>query len=562
MKRSRVRITLIVGACTLSTQSAQAAPAQAPIEVSVDLAGRKFVGALPYDVPVRLVGAVHPAVSAVEVVYRLDKPARDSYWPACEGMGNSRKCVSPTLSWTRGLSSEATTFAVTVGPLHANRSYVFDITVHAKLAVGDKAPVMRQELAARYRDALLPLYKLDANGVPAQLNEAQLLGAFSQVTPWLQQKLAEVAPFKVSPEDIIDPAKQDSTRMLAFADRILDAADRIRDGATEIEQQRRNLRSEWAALRPQLLPRLEDLLASTTEVLDAPTIQRLAAPVNAAREGGAAIPLRDATMFLLGDLRHALAFDGLVDGKLALQGTAVVQAEGRNPASLEILSDAWQVMLGLGFRRADRTPAFSSPLRETIVARVIEPLRDLAATQRKLAVDSAAFAGLAEHLPVSLTDVRMAQDFRLPAQAVTGDPGGHPYVSADAGVAYATENAFFYGGVNFYLTPVRRATPISAYRGVDRFRKRFSLLVGLTRVGFEKDRVQNLVGGGALMTGAGFRVTNGLKANVGVISFRLKDANPTIVDSSVEHDLFAGLSFDADVADFLGELGKLIPFNK
>lgn len=132
------------------------------------------------------------------------------------------------------------------------------------------------------------------------------------------------------------------------------------------------------------------------------------------------------------------------------------------------------------------------------------------------------------------------------------------YVSLDVGGAAVPFRAGTWGiaqyfGVNFYLIPVDRDEPLrwtaTRHRGREFFR-RFSLSLGITTTGAafrEEDGVTGAIGKQFLLFGGGFRITNLLRAGLGVTLYRQSSQNPAGGETKFRGALFFGLSMDIDV---------------
>jgi len=131
------------------------------------------------------------------------------------------------------------------------------------------------------------------------------------------------------------------------------------------------------------------------------------------------------------------------------------------------------------------------------------------------------------------------------------------YISMDTGLLYgfALNEVLPYVGANFYLRPVNKDAPLSR---AGSFGHRFALTAGVTLKSVAKTNVrEDAFFNGALVLGAGFRISPSARASGGVLYFKEFDTNPS--KPSARHPAVAfylGLSLDFDIAKaLLGESG-------
>lgn len=128
------------------------------------------------------------------------------------------------------------------------------------------------------------------------------------------------------------------------------------------------------------------------------------------------------------------------------------------------------------------------------------------------------------------------------------------YVSADVGVGFApdVEGLFTYFGSNIYLRPVNKRAPL---RGLD-FRKRFSLMIGLTNEKLQQDgQVKGIIGTSPLVFAGGIRINEFVRFSVGALVFKDEDPNPTITDESLAWTPYASVSIDWNLRKMFSQFG-------
>jgi hypothetical protein len=123
------------------------------------------------------------------------------------------------------------------------------------------------------------------------------------------------------------------------------------------------------------------------------------------------------------------------------------------------------------------------------------------------------------------------------------------YLSADIGVASSPKlkSVFFYVGGNVYFRPVNKEAPLSLRGG---FGRRFSAVIGAS-IGSDLVRsgqIENSVNGNRqLLLGAGFRITDILRAGAGFVIVKALNPNPLITtDPEFQRTPYFGLSIDWD----------------
>jgi len=162
--------------------------------------------------------------------------------------------------------------------------------------------------------------------------------------------------------------------------------------------------------------------------------------------------------------------------------------------------------------------------------------------------------GLAKNLTATIDEIVGAA---ISTEA-TADTLKSNYVGFDAGLAYAPEldEVRPYGGANFYLRPVNKDARLGALGSFrETLTRRLAFTVGLTLSGVKDDRTRaDLFGSQSLVLGGGLRLSNSLRAGIGVLAFKEQDPNPTVKDTDVTTSPYLSLSFDWDVARGFGKV--------
>ena len=127
------------------------------------------------------------------------------------------------------------------------------------------------------------------------------------------------------------------------------------------------------------------------------------------------------------------------------------------------------------------------------------------------------------------------------------------YLGMDNGLAFAPVIGviFPYFGTNIYIRPINKDAPPTT------FKTRFAFLAGFTFTSnLKKDgqRQQLYANDAMLVAGAGFRLTEILRLNGGMLIFTAPNNNPLIDDPQPEATPFFSLSADVDIGSILGGL--------
>jgi hypothetical protein len=132
------------------------------------------------------------------------------------------------------------------------------------------------------------------------------------------------------------------------------------------------------------------------------------------------------------------------------------------------------------------------------------------------------------------------------------------YISADLGLAAIPELSIMspYLGTNIYLRPINPKYPITWRNNIgEDFFRRFSFLIGLTVTSLKKDDSRaDLLGTFNLITGAGFRVSDGVRINGGTVWYSQVNPNPLNTNKNIVCSGFVSLSFDLDVTTVFHKL--------
>jgi hypothetical protein len=138
------------------------------------------------------------------------------------------------------------------------------------------------------------------------------------------------------------------------------------------------------------------------------------------------------------------------------------------------------------------------------------------------------------------------------------------YIGLDMGAAYVGNfsRIHTYYGLNIYLRPVNKNIPLSRYKNMgDFFLTRSSILLGITFSSIEKENIRKgILDTKGVILGAGFRIVSFFRVNAGGLLYYRYPTNPLQDPErySARMSPFVSLSFDLDMEELLGAVGKSI----
>ena len=148
---------------------------------------------------------------------------------------------------------------------------------------------------------------------------------------------------------------------------------------------------------------------------------------------------------------------------------------------------------------------------------------------------------------------------------VLDDTDANNYISADIGMIHAPDikETSVSLGVNFYFKPINKDVPLQRRGG---FFRRFALTLGITLQGIDDSRRtrENLFNNQALVLGAGYRISQYIRAGGGMLVFRERDPKtyPLTSKTEIAYTPYLSFSFDVNMAEHLKGFEKLFDFLK
>ncbi len=504
--------------------------------VKVDLATRTVDSLIPFDEPFVLTGTVGDSVKRVEVRYGR----ADLLGPGLRGGMDS-------IVWTRPRFVKADGFAVLVGPLDANREYLFRFTLATQPAARDLER-FRAVAAVRLDSATRAGRGACAAGADCRNTMALCRSLLAPVT-------ADAAPDSLwvrprSPLDCAAPERFEGVVGLAalrgYADAVRASADSARAAGTRAAA---------------ALGHVHDAL----EPLAAPPGRGFAAPAGARSLAVGAVAMLPA---------DAAALRDLADGTTGIVPTTAAAApalenvwvptdlEGRllNLGQLARALDSLAVQSALeasraGQGRSEATAlqgASASAAAAAAAVRIEQArLRDMAAP---LAARHAAIGAAAD----SLTEAAR-EDLELLVNTSAS------YVTRASWRIFPTVGVAWFPridlvspviGATFYFKPVNRDVRLRDRGG---FWRRFSVAVAVTtgsvaRAGQRED----LFASRGLLAGAEYRPLEILVFGGGVLALKAASRDPAVDHATMQVTPFVSVGIDAALASLLGAVSSAI----
>jgi hypothetical protein len=542
------------------------------VEIPFDLATRTFKQVLPFDQPFHLAGDAPAGVAKIELQYLSSRHAIiATKVPTTCG---SAQIVVPGHAWAPDPPSTWTysplldpqqkvRFILTVPALDAQRYYLFKLRI-VSTVTPDKAAAIQQAARSLFDNTLdlvprrrgLSLPEVERLRLALVDNVKNVLGADQAAAPGT----------------LFDPCLDNAPAPMAAAIRnaFLDQLQAIVDSQNGIDNHLRNV-SGPNGRRQALRGALEQIGADqpVQVLLDKLEIAAKTDPAVALfvqRDGGADLAtarMADALPELLGPTppppgstsAAIAAFDWAsleqtyesTASRLANLGGWLGELAKPTSASLEQLLTADDRQNAAKLLAVDG-PVTSAQGAAQQLALEATHLRDRVA-QRAAELDALAqqvATKAAEEVTVDATTTGSADTFQ------------RYFITADLGLLYSWDVSKLvpYAGTNIYFRPVNPNVPLSQKSS---FGRRFSVTLGYTlqSIADTNERTRkDLFGGGSLVAGAGFRVTESIRLAAGALIFIKKNPNPLITDERVTASPYLSVSFDWKIAKTFAVIGQ------
>jgi hypothetical protein len=225
---------------------------------------------------------------------------------------------------------------------------------------------------------------------------------------------------------------------------------------------------------------------------------------------------------------------------------------------LQIVLDSLQRLV-TNRPRGTRTPAVS--LQDQAIAR-LQSTRELlhAASGSLMQVSRALRAREATIGAAAAEAARVAAEAVVLLASTSADYNTRAawHISANVGLAAFShiDEVSPILGLNVYTRAVNRDAPLHSLLD---WRRRFSILVAVTTRSLAKNgEREDLLPSRGLLVGAGYRLTDFVQGNLGVLGLRVPDQDPVVNHTDLKTTFFVGLSLDATLHELLGAFGKAL----
>jgi hypothetical protein len=546
--------------------------------IQFDVASRTFKRVLPFDVPFQISGPVPPGVTRIELQFvssrktivttKITSPCQpatimvtgDPSWNA----GTPAWQPDPPISWTYspalGPAGNAN-FILTVPALDAQRYYLFKFRLESTLS---------PDKAAAFQQLAKSLFDQKLNQLPP------LKGLTDKEIDDVRQSLIDAIKNTLGGDNLsqypgsthmFDPCVDPKEVRGLFAGAlqpVLNSQDKIFDDFDKV------LLPNWQALsdtldrlgQDQQLGRLLGRLE--TQAKTDPAIELFLQRNNG--ENLATARVADKTALLGPQPRRASAGGALAPLSPADFGRVYDTALRRLDGLSSWLSE-------MARPEAQATPPPAAVTRQVTAADRMELERLVSRTG-----EVAQARGFAARLAGAVTSLQteigqrdqalddLARQVKETAVSdvwvdatTTGNASTFQryYISLDLGFLYSwnVSKLVPYAGTNIYFVPINTNVPLSQKGG---FGRRFSVTLGYTLQSIADQRTRDdFAGSGALVAGAGFRVTESIRFGAGALLFYKKNSNPLITGETVAAAPYVSFSFDVNVAKSFSKIGQV-----
>jgi hypothetical protein len=546
---------------------ASVSAAEDMVKVTVDLADQTVIAGIPFDEPFIITGAVNPQVQRLHLV--VHEVTGDLCVAAKRGKLVNQISTDPchkttigdpiteTQEWNRRVGG-SDNFQFTLPALAPYSCYSLVFTQFVRPATEPQRIELQKQLGTLLRDKLAelmdnnPSILLAADTTDLQKvlrNTAQAFvtknfqACLPEGVPDLTEGTAREARRKLqsaiaasanTPDAVVNPVA--TTLCLTDCEK---GDPKKCDGSTCTATQ-----ECWKKFIGNLEKVLEkpDLLAAGPKTW-------WEQPLNAGREATKTVTIAQATAaFVAGVQRRSLR--GILEGTSRINGP-VIESSPRSPASIELLSDYYDVLSSPFFvmKSGERVMPAGLAACQSAFATGFAALAEFHRKQlgHQATLETPTFADI-------LAESFLSQEFQKAASPTIITETKNPYISMDVGLAYGfrLDKAFPYYGANFYFAPVNKRAPLNRFEGMERVKKSFSLLLGVTAGSFDDDRNKKFFSGGSVLLGAGWRFNQFVKVNGGALLFKQVDPNPIVVVDRKKTVPFVSFSIDIDLKTLLG----------
>jgi len=530
-RAATVTVALLWLACAPAAARADDPPQNpAAPTVSIDLAASRIGGVLDFDVPILFVG---PADHITEVNVR--------YWQPNQTLPCDSLTVPPanagSNSWHSQARLEHPQFALSVGPLAANKQYCFLFTYKRTLA--------DQELTTFQAEAQGALdFEFRRFQPLTVITGATLENARQRMIAAVNNAVAPLHPVS-SPDSVFQPVPSDriQTTFVNLLGPLTNAQGQVWASTSTLGDNQQVFldRLAWVADPAAPIRR-----AFTALSADADAAQALA-PVKDDMAALLAMSAPELAQVLVGQAPGGLAATPgpfwtttEVDAAIGQVNGLVSKLTAARRFVALLVSAQLRTASGL---TADQVTALSLSIAQS-VEDVRQVLVELTLVRQNVSDRAQALAEVTKALG---TQVQETVGLNGTSTADFATRSGF-YVAADFGfaVAPAIGEFFPYIGLNFYLFgPVNKQAPLRGWS----WKRRASATLGTTVASdlTKANERDPLFGTRMLVAGMGLRLSDSVRAVAGALVFQAHNRNPLISDTHPAATFFAAVSIDWDV---------------
>ena len=575
----------------VSAQSGNTPPFTA-IELDLSAASGLLNRTLPFDVPFFLEGAVPAAVTAIDAARAPMAPSDD-----CRQLDSDDWTDSPQWRASSPVSpaNGPRRFSLLFQPLNVNALYCFRFTTTRELPIPDLAQ-FRDDAITTLDTALRRLLPQPRVTSPLEIvysvnlstNDTLRIG--TSLRNSVLQRFRNSAPqvgdaedLRVTSNTLLDLADTAAAhdRLQSFLSDVADAQELIYDSVGNLNTTTTQVvQSLDGLLQNPLANDIEESLPTQAEQ-DAPVItafvERLNLLRSAAQEGGSQ-DLRD----VLG-LAPLLRLDsGFLNPPpesfwttVTVDGLCTVPGIDTRIAQLTTTMAAFREVVPLIGEEAIGTLALDDAERQNLAAEFRRQVRVSSDHMETARYELTGFVnegvcGRRRALEQAADNVRLevATNARMIGTTIADFiTRSRRHFSADIGLAVAQMGEIFpYIGVNIYCRPVNREAALTGPYGVGSRGRRASFMLGVAwtdnlvrddqRAGVFSSghSLVETLGGTSdvmLVVGGGYRVTDAIRVNGGLLVFKAHDVNPLSSRKNLDGSPFVSMSWDWDVVGSL-----------
>jgi hypothetical protein len=531
--------------------------AQQPDKYPVALTTAAITSAtFPYDVPFYITG--DPPANAISIVFSYKVSDREK-----KSDGQFRKWVtlpvtnpngSYTVSGQWPLQSGETTYSLLCRGMHPGIHY--DFRFETLKNVADDAPLkadLKQKLIAR-----IQLFTTQFSALAYTSDNLDKLG--KDLTDIIKAKLItgpnQELRVKGTPNAVYTVDVNQTLE--TYLGNALAASQSGAAAVTDLDGQARSAIAELRDKSAAILADINAVLGDGAKPTDN-TKAMLDMPVAPSVDAFKSYTLRNALLVLKKICQPPDRISGIINRNQQIVNNDVTpmapatQADPQNIYFLQAL---------IAFLKDGNVATTDSGVKFTTLGDLDTYLTTVAEDNKTIADSKAQLAALVGSFPDLTTELVLSETDNMETITVPDvTTSNTPYISAEGGLGYnsAFQSVFSYLGANIYSTPINKKAPLSAFRGLDWWRKTLSLSIGFSTLYSDRPvHTASFLGGTGksdLFIGLGFRPNRIIKFNVSAMPYYV-NPNPVTPDKQLKFSLVAGIGFDVNLLGALGGVAR------